>query len=116
MQNIEMLLLNLEDIMNQFKGRNIVISLEEMTNIIELPPFKTSMLRDFSNLINKIKMLYELSAIGIQVNKKIQQEENLESNLYFNYDEGLNPLYLFDNRIFEKEKVNIVINPIFIEI
>lgn len=104
---------NLEDIMYQFRGRNIVISLEEMTDIMERQPFKTSMLRDFSNPINKIKMLYELSAIGIQVDKKMQQQENLESNLCFNYNEGLNPLYLLDNKMFEKGKINIVINPIF---
>ena len=94
--------------------KNIVISLDDMQELLAKQPFKTSMLRDFSNPVNKIKVLYELSIIGIEVDKKIQQQEILECKLCFNYNEGLEPLRLLNNnQIYENGKINIVINPIF---
>lgn len=105
---------NIEEIMEQFRGKNILLNVEEVYEILYNQPFKMSALREFNKPYNKFKLLYELSVLGIWVDRHVKTQENLRCHLCFNYNEGLDPLdILKGDKKFKKEQVQVVINPIF---
>lgn len=105
---------NIEEIMECFRGKNILLDLDEVYEILYNQSFETSALREFGKPFNKLKMLYELSVLGIWVDRNVKARDNLKCHLCFNYNEGLDPLdILKGNNKFAKEEVKIVINPIF---
>ena len=68
---------NIEDIMEKFRGKNIVLDVEEVYEILTRQVFQTSAIREFNNPFNKLKMLYELSVMGIMVDRNVMVIENL---------------------------------------
>lgn len=105
---------NIEEIMEQFRGKDILMNLDELYQILYKQSFKTAALREFNKPYDKLKMLYELNVLGIWVNKNIMAQENLRCYLCFNYNEGLDPLdILKGNKKFTEKEIKIVINPIF---
>lgn len=105
---------NIEDIMECFRGNNIYLELDDVYEILSKQPFKTSALREFNIPYNKLKMLYELSVLGIWVDRNTKTKLNLSNQLCFNYNEGIAPIEILKgNRSFGSEELKIVINPIF---
>lgn len=105
---------NIEQIMENFRGKNILMNIDEVYGILYHQRFVTSALRQFDQPFNKLKMLYELSVLGIWVEKSVMERENLKCHLCFNYNEGLVPLNILKgNKKIPTESVKIVINPIF---
>lgn len=105
---------NIEDIMECFRGKNIYLELHDVYDILISQPFKTSALREFKIPYNKLKMLYELSVLGIWVDRNTKTKLNLSNQLCFNYNEGMAPIEILKgNRSFGSEELKIVINPIF---
>lgn len=106
---------NISEIMDAFKGKNIVLEMDEIYAILDKQTFETAMLRDFKNPKSKFMLLYELGAVGFYCDQKVQNSENVRCKYCFNYNEGLEPLNLLNSdKIFEKGCIKAVINPIFV--
>ncbi len=103
---------NIKQIMEGFRDKDIIMSLNEVYKILENQTFRTSSLRKFNYPIEKFGILYELGILGIKVDKKIQIHENLKSDVCFNYNEGLDPLDILKKENLS-EKIQVIINPIF---
>lgn len=105
---------NIEEIMEKFRGKNILLDVEEVYDILYNQQFETAALREFNKPYNKLKMLYELSVLGIWVDRNVKIQENLRCHLCFNYNEGLDPLdILKGDKKYKSSQVKIAINPIF---
>lgn len=105
---------NIEEIMENFRGKNILLDVEEVYDILYNQKFETAALREFNKPYNKLMILYELSVVGIWVDRSVKTQENLRYHLCFNYNEGLDPLdILKGDKKYKAEQVKIVINPIF---
>lgn len=107
-------ILNIKEIMERFRGNNIMMDLDEIYDIFYNQSFQTASLREFSTPYNKLVMLYELGVLGIWVDRKVKIQENLRSQLCFNYNEGQAPLSVLQgDKQYKNEQIKIVINPIF---
>lgn len=107
-------IINIKDIMEKFRGKNIIMDVDEVYDIFYNQSFQTATLREFSTPYNKFVMLYELSVLGIWVDRNVKIQENLVSQLCFNYNEGNTPLNVLKRKDnYKKEQIKIVINPIF---
>lgn len=105
---------NIEEIMEKFRGRNILLDVDEVYDILYNQQFETAALRELNKPYNKLKMLYELSVLGIWVDRNVKIQENLRCHLCFNYNEGLDPLNILKNyNAYKNGQIKIVINPIF---
>lgn len=105
-------IINIKQIMECFRDKNIVLEQDEAFKILERQVFQTSSLRQFTFPFEKFEILYELGILGIKVSQNVQRHENLKNNLCFNYNEGLEPLELLKRENIG-DKIQIVVNPVF---
>lgn len=107
-------LINIKDVMEGFRDRDILNDLDVMLEILSRQEFVTSMFRKYEAPKNKLILLYEIGILGIKVTNSVKTYENLKCNTCFIYNEGLEPLEVIKkNKWDNKGQVQIMINPIF---
>ena len=107
-------IVNIKDIMECFRDKDILIDLNEMLELLSKQEFLTVMINQNNTPQNKLCLLYELGVVGIKVTNSVKMYENLKSNICFNYNEGLEPLEVIKkDKWIDKEQIQILINPIF---
>ncbi len=105
-------IINIEEIMEAFRDKNIILDLDEVLNILSNQTFAASTLRKFDIPVDKFEILYELGILGLKIDNNLRSHENLMNDLCFNYNEGLEPLKILKS---EKNyrKIKVVVNPMF---
>lgn len=108
-------LINIKEIMEIFRNRNIILKWDEVCNLLSIQNFQTTSIRKVRYPIDKFCVLYELGFLGIKVDNSIKKQENLRNDICFSYNEGLMPLEILKKMNVQK-KIEVIINPIFAKI
>ena len=115
---VDKVIYNIEDIINLFKNKNIILSTHEFIETINNIEFEgTNLNGNWANeneVWPKIFILYELGVIGLKISKDTAQKMNIGTTQPFIFNEGLSPIKKMENKILQCSKeVEIVLNPIF---
>lgn len=108
------LIYNIDDFMECFRGRDIVLSVYKVVEIIQSFRFEGAVFREKIDLIDTIEILYEIGILGIIFNKDYQKQNNINTSLCFSFTEGMYPFSVIQGSLLkEQHKFKFVINPIF---
>ena len=105
---------NIADLMNQFEGSNILLTIDDLVEILQNFQFEGVLFTEGSPIINKIKLLYELGVIGLKFKATEIKNKNIGHELCFVFNEGMYPFERIEkNLLNSREKINFILNPIF---
>lgn len=105
---------NLKEVLNCFRGKNILYTISDFFEIIDSIRFDASFSYDCTKSKNKILILYQLGVIGLIFNKDTFADHGYSHNICFYFNEGLDPIYdtILDCDTIEND-ANIINNPLF---
>lgn len=105
---------NIESLIEKFEHKNILLSIEEFIAILCNFDFKGIIFDSSDEIIEKIKMLYEIGIIGLIFNPDYIKRKGICSEVCFVFNEGMNPFNNSKKEISQRNtSIKIVINPIF---
>lgn len=108
---------NIEDFMQQFREKNVVLSMSELSIILNNFHFEGAVFtknQALGGIKEKLRIIYELGIIGFMVPKDLTRKYNVACTECFVFNEGLQPFEaLKDCIVEENSKVQAIINPIF---
>ena len=106
--------INLNKVLLSFYNKCIILSANEMCEILSRTPFITTFAFDCKQIINKINLLYELGVLGLKISPKLIKARGIGSEWCFTFNEGLKPLEVLEHG-FSQDTIDVkfVLNPIF---
>lgn len=106
--------INLNKVLLSFYNKCIILSANEMCEILSRTPFITTFAFDCEQIINKINLLYELGVLGLKISPKLIKARGIGSEWCFTFNEGLKPLEVLEHG-FSQDTIDVkfVLNPIF---
>lgn len=105
---------NIDKLMSAFEESNVILSVEELVNVIQHFDFEGVIFTDDNQILSKIKLLYELGVIGLKFDPKEIKLKSIGHELCFVFNEGMYPFERIQNNIIKNTvKLKIVLNPIF---
>ena len=107
---------NIKDCISQFAGSTLVLSEEELKNIILSNKFQIDLDADMNEIKeykDKVRFLYEIGFLGIFVNDHYSKEYQMVTQQGFSFSEGMSCLRGFLGDDFDG--CRFIINPVFIE-
>ncbi len=82
---------NLEDIINAFKNKNIILNPSECYDILKSLPFQLTSENPIVSFKDKLKFLYEIGFIGIVLPINVKEQYERQTEYCFYYNEGMKP-------------------------
>ena len=111
----ENVFMNLEDVLHEFDNQNLIMYVNEFTQILSKIRFNTTFAYDLSNIENKLYVLYQLGIIGLHFDDTTYKKLGYRDSIAYIYNEAFEPL---DRLLRLKGTVSnpkIIFNPIFID-
>ena len=105
---------NIDNFMEIFEESNVILSTSEFIDKIRGFKFEGIIFDEESQLIEKIKMLYEFGVIGLKFDQTYIKSKSIGNTLCFVFNEGMYPFDKARNEIVRGTKMaKFVLNPIF---
>lgn len=105
---------NLEDLLERFEGKNMLLCSEEFFQIMSGFKFERAGGVLESNLADIVKLMYEYGIIGLKFDPDYVKTKNIGYPICFVHNEGMFPFNCSIKDVLGKHKsIRIVLNPIF---
>jgi hypothetical protein len=106
--------INISKVIDGFRGCNIIMTSEEIFELLAKLRFVTTFEFDCDQTINKIRLLYDLGVIGLKIPKKRKEGDGIGHEWCFIFNEGTRPFEALKKDISPlNNEIEFVINPIF---
>ena len=105
---------NIKELIEQFDNKNIILSSDEMIDILHYFEFEGIVFDGKYQMLEKIKLLYETGIIGIKFTPNYIRRKGICNTTCFVFNEGMNPFVSSEKDLLHKENsIKYIINPIF---
>lgn len=105
---------NISDLMQHFEGNNVILTINDLTNIIKDFQFQGIIFTDGNPITNKIRLLYELGIIGLKFKQSEVKRMCIGHEICFIFNEGIYPFERIEKNLFNlHSRLYFIINPIF---
>jgi len=115
-KEFEFSLTNIKEIISIFRNSKQILSYKELNNLISKCVFKYAYgSRNIEDFKQKLKILYEIGFLGIEINKELKDKLDIISDYAFYFNELMLPLLHIVSTQASLEKCKFVIHPVFVK-
>lgn len=105
---------NIEELIERFEGKNIILSIAELKEVLHNFEFEGIVFNSKYNLLEKIEILYETGIIGLKFSSNYIKRKGICNTTCFVFNEGMNAFNHSKKDLTQSEKsIQFIINPIF---
>lgn len=115
-KEFEFSLTNIKEIISIFRNSKQILSYKELNNLMSKCVFKYAYgSRNIEDFKHKLKILYEIGFLGIEINEEMKDKLEIVSDYAFYFNELISPLLHIISNQDLLENCKFVIHPVFVK-